>query len=69
MSTVTEQRKPTGDGDDPWASRRRKNVAAEPAPIIPHLTTLPDPFEPLAAIRERVDLDCRCGGGTRVLVD
>ena len=27
MSTVAEQRKPTPDGDDPWASRRRKYVA------------------------------------------
>lgn len=40
--------------------RRRRNVAPEPEIVAPRLTILPDPFEPLAAIRERVELDCRC---------
>lgn len=37
---------------------RRPRVEAEPA--APHLTVLPDPWEPLAAVRERVALDCAC---------
>ncbi|MEQ8395008.1 hypothetical protein [Thalassobaculum sp.] len=38
--------------------RWRRRVETEPA--LPILTILPDPFEPLAGIRERVELDCRC---------
>lgn len=41
-------------------ARRRRQRAPEPEPVVPHLTLLPDPWAPLAGVRERVELDCRC---------